>query len=154
SPVSTGIYGRFLMQTLVSHSTPFIGCVPKPALDRTVSRKNLTEPAVRDLVPQARAYYVWDAWVPPLCVRILPSDTKSFFTCIGFAVRRGSTGSGGRPNPSMIFAGEPSCWSARWRTAATLTRKRWRSDADTFEQVHGRYLSEHAKKQNKSWEQA
>jgi integrase len=111
---------------------------------------------LRSLKPREKRYEVWDDDVKPLCVRVLPSGTVTFFYVFPFCGRTRWY----RIGPASIGIAE-----ARLRTKKLIVRvevdgddpqaeKRAKRSAGTFRQLHQRYVEEYAKRNNRSWQVA
>jgi integrase len=104
---------------------------------------------------RANKYEVWDEKVKPLCIRVLPNGTKTFFYVYSFCSRTRWY----RIGPLTIGIKE-----ARRQAVQLIARVARDEDpqakrmaergAGTFAELHQRYLEEWAKRHNKSWQQA
>ena len=130
--------------------------MPRPRKDgspaRAKNRRALTELLVRRLRPEDTPFNVWDTDEPGLVLRVHPSSKRAFKL-----VYR----SHGRPRWYHIglVALSDARRKARKIKAAVdegkdpAAEKRAERGADTFAELADRYLSEHAKRVNKSWRQ-
>jgi integrase len=134
--------------------------MPRPRRDgaasRATRRKRLTELAVRRMRAEATAYNVWDTRQAGLVLRVQPTGHRAWkvvyrhhgrprwyhvgdASAIGLAAAR-------------EMAAEVMLKAMRGRDPAA--ERRAERGAGTFAELYDRYLSEHARKRNKSWEQA
>jgi len=120
---------------------------------REKRRKRLTEFDVRRTKPEESAFQIWDEDVKGFHVRIQPTGQRSFFTYY----RR----NGRRRYYHIGDVREVDLGDAR-RIAAKIKLKviegedpvadrRAQRDQGTLEQVHRRYVEQHARRKNKSW---
>jgi integrase len=116
----------------------------------------ITELTVRRAKPQARAFLTWDTRAPNLALRTQPSGHKSWAVIYS---RNGRS----RWLTLGPAAGIPLDEARTMAAEAMLkvhkgldpaAEKRAERSAGTFADLHARYLTEHAMKHNKSWEQA
>jgi integrase len=119
-------------------------------------RKTLTDLNVSNLEVRKKKYEVWDTQLPWLCVRVEGSGTKTFY----FVYSRNGRARWFRIGPEALGAKQAKIMAreligdvARGRDPQA-ERSAQRTNCVTFAQLHHRYLEEHAKKRNKSWEQA
>jgi integrase len=117
-------------------------------------RKSLTDSNVADLEVREKKYEVRDTKLPGLLVRVEVSGRKTFYFV--YSVR-------GRVRWYRIGPAEMGASSARTRARELIGDIARGGDPQTerraltgvsFEQLHTRYLEEHAKRKNKSWRQA
>jgi integrase len=121
-----------------------------------MDRRNITDFLLRSLKGRPNKYEIWDEKQKPLCVRVLPSGTKTFYYVFSFP-GRGTRWY--RVGPSGIGIKE-----ARRQAVQLIARvargedpqaeRRAQRSAGTFAELHQRYLEEWAKRYNKSWQQA
>jgi integrase len=124
-----------------------------------VQRKKLTDAGIRDLEPRPGAKYEeWDEF-PGLCVRVESSGRKTFY--LVYSIKRrsrwykiGLAAMGDvtvmAVKDARVRARELSGDVARTRDPqAEHMAKR---GGDTFAELYERYLDEHAKRHNKSWQ--
>jgi integrase len=118
-------------------------------------RRNFTPFLLESLKGQAKKYEVWDERVRGLCVRVLPNGTATFYYVFSFYGRTRWH----RIGPLVIGIKE-----ARRQAVQLIARvangedpqaeKRSKRSAGTFRQLHQRYVEEHAKRNNRSWQVA
>ena len=132
--------------------------MPRPKRDggksRPTRKRALTDKIVRELKEEpAAAYYVGDIACPDLLVRVYPSGRRSLY----FRYRR-------RGSPKYFKFGLIEVAEAR-KLAAKLqlsvlegrdpvAERDAQRNAGTFAELADRYVTEYAKKRNKSWTQA
>ena len=124
---------------------------------RTAIRKcRLTELAVKKAQPEAAAYAIWDTLQRGLCLRIQPSGSRAWY-CVYSRQGRprwlylGAAAAIGLAD-ARTMAAEAMLQVARGKDPAA--EKRAERSKGTFQELHERYLNEHAKKHNRSWPQA
>jgi integrase len=116
----------------------------------------LTDTYVRSLLPEARAYLVWDLRTPGLAVAVYPTGTKSWkviyphrgksrWFSIGKVAIIDAEAARKLAVPVLLQVAAGADPQAE-RTASRGT--------GTFEELHDAYLEQHAKLKNKSWRQA
>jgi integrase len=128
--------------------------MPRPK--RPALKRRLTELAVRNLAARSAAYLVWDAHQRGLTIRVRPSGHKAWKVIYSRQ---------GRPRwlhlgstdviplaDARTMAAEALLAVAKGRDPAA--EKRAQRGAGTFEELHARYVEEHAKRVNRSWRQA
>jgi integrase len=131
--------------------------MPRPRKDGTKSapprKLSFTELFIRKVKPESDPFNAWDVKSPGLVLRVQPSGTKSFKIVYSF-----------RGRPRWYHIGSVPLGDAR-RIAAKIRldvaegrdpvalRKAERGSG-TFAELAERYLNEHSKRKNKSWEQA
>ena len=114
------------------------------------NRRNLTPLFVSKVRAQPKAANYWDTKERGLCLRVQPSGHRAFKYVYSF-----------RGAPRWYHLGQCHLGDAR-RIAARLrlaviegkdpvAERRAERSADTFGQLAGRYLEEHAKRRNRSW---
>ena len=117
------------------------------------NRKNLTELFVKRIRPKSVAVNVWDTRERGLCLRIQPSGFRSFKFV--YSIR----GRARWYHIGQVPLSDARRIAAKLRLAVAegkdpLAERRAERGRGTFEEVHSRYLETHAKKRNKSWQQA
>src|SRR5262249_34852299 len=120
---------------------------------RVPNKRSLTELFVRKVRSEASAFNVWDAKERGLVLRVHPSGTRSFKAVysIGGKARWCHIGSVGLSDARKI-AQQVRLDAAHGKDPAA--ERRAERNAGTFAELADRYVSEHAKRKNKSWEQA
>jgi integrase len=131
--------------------------MPRPRMDGTASRRpnrrNLTELFVRKVMTDTTPINVWDEKERGLVLRIHPTGRRAFKVVYS---RQG--------RPRWYHIGQVGLSDAR-RIAAKIklavaegkdpaAGRRAERGAGTFAELANRYVEEHAKRKNKSWEQA
>jgi integrase len=134
--------------------------MPRPNKDgtpaRLARRRSLTERFTRRAKPEAAAYNVWDTYQRGLVLRIQPTGHRAWkcvYTCggrprwlhIGDARAIGLADARRLAQRIMLKAAEGSDPAAE---------RRAERGAGTFAELAARYVEQHAKKKNKSWQQA
>jgi integrase len=116
-------------------------------------KRNLTELYVRRARREAAAFNVWDTKAPGLVLRVQPTGHRAFKVVYSFRSRARwyHVGSVGLADARRI--------AARIRLAVAegkdpVAERMAERGAGTFAEIAERYLDEHAKKKNRSWEQA
>jgi integrase len=127
--------------------------MPRPK--RPALKRRLTELAVRKLKPKPAAYVVWDTLQRGLAIRVQPSGARAWKCIYSFHGRPrwlhlGDAGAIGLAD-ARTLAAEAMLAVARGKDPAA-ERKAERG-AGTFAELAQRYLDEHARKANKSWQQ-
>jgi len=131
--------------------------MPRPKKDGTrakpAHRRNLTELLVRKAKAQGAALNIWDSKAPGLVLRVQPSGHRAFKVVYSYRGRARwyHIGSIGLADARRI--------AAKVRLAVAegkdpLAERQAELGAETFAELAQRYLEEHAKKRNKSWQQA
>jgi len=118
-------------------------------------KTKLTELAVRSLKPAAAAYVVWDDRQHGLAIRVQPTGSKSWYVVYSLRNRvrwyhLGNANAIGLAGARKLAA-EVMLDVIRGKDPAA-ERKAERG-AGTFAELAERYLEQHAKKHNKSWQQ-
>jgi len=118
-------------------------------------KTKLTELAVRSLKPAAAAYVVWDDRQHGLAIRVQPTGSKSWYVVYSLHNRvrwyhLGNANAIGLADARKLAA-EVMLDVIRGKDPAA-ERKAERG-AGTFAELAERYLEQHAKKHNKSWQQ-
>src|SRR5215831_9444736 len=132
--------------------TPILSC----GLAGIPMRKTkLTELTVRSLKPAAAAYVVWDDRQHGLAIRVQPTGSKSWYVVYSLRNRvrwyhLGNANAIGLAGARKLAA-EVMLDVIRGKDPAA-ERKAERG-AGTFAELAERYLEQHAKKHNKSWQQ-
>jgi integrase len=120
------------------------------------NKQKLTSLAVTKLRPAGRPYLVWDDIQRGLALQVQPSGYRSYKLIYRFHKR---------PRWHHIGAADAIALADARRLAAELmlrvikgedvaAEKRAERGAGTFAEIAKRYVEEHAKKRNKSWQQA
>jgi integrase len=131
--------------------------VSRPKKDGTESspprKRNFTELFVRRVRPEATPFNTWDTRERGLVLRVQPTGQRAFKVVYSF-----------RGRPRWYHVGNVGLGDAR-RIAAKVrlsvaegkdpvAERKAERGAGTFAELAERYLTEHAKKRNKSWQQA
>jgi integrase len=121
-------------------------------------RKSLTDENVRDLAAREKKYEVWDAGsraVPGFCVRVEVSGRKTFYfryslrgELFWYRIGPAAMGAAEARTEAKKLTGDVA------RGINPHRERRSKRGGLTFEQLHTRYLEEHAKRHNRSWKQA
>jgi integrase len=134
--------------------------MPRPSKDgrpaRAARRKKLTEVYVSRVKPEQIAFNAWDTKQSGLVLRVQPSGHRSwrvFYRTSGL-VRWYHIG-----NAASISLTDARRIAARVSLAAAegkdpVAEKKAERSSGTFADLAARHLEEHAKKNNKSWQQA
>ena len=120
------------------------------------NKQKLTPLAVTKLRPQSRRYLVWDVLQHGLVLQVHPSGHRSYKLTYRYH---------GRPRRYFIGAADAIGLADARKLAAEImlevirgkdpiAERRAARTTDTFATLANRYLEEHAKKINKSWQQA
>jgi integrase len=128
-----------------------------PRRRRQANKTRLSESTIRRMKPPLeRALLVWDTTVPGLVLRIQPTGKKAWYACYSVHRRQRWLHLG---NAAAIPLAD-----ARQLTRETLiavargngpaAERRAGRSGNSFGEMHQRYLTEHAKKKNRSWKQA
>jgi integrase len=131
--------------------------MPRPKKDGTKAkpacRRNLTELLVRKAKAHGAPLNIWDTRQPGLCLRIQVSGHRPFKVVYSYRGRARwyHIGTVGLADARRI--------AAKVRLAVAegkdpLAERQAERGAGTFAELAERYLDEHAKKKNKSWQQA
>src|SRR5215471_2902953 len=133
-------------------------CVGVPVCRRRAvpNKKKLTTLTVTKLRPTAKPYLVWDSYQRGLALQIQPSGYRAYKLIYRFH---------NRPRWFHLGAADAIALADARRLAAKLmleviqgkdpaAEKRAARGAGTFGEIANRYVQEHAKKKNKSWQQA
>jgi integrase len=128
--------------------------MPRPK--RPALKRRLTELGIRKLKPKAAPYLIWDALQHHLAIRVTPSGARAWKCVYSFHGRPrwlhlGDAGAIGLAD-ARTLAAEAMLAVARGQDPAA-ERKAQRG-AGTFAELASRYVEEHAKRENKSWQQA
>ena len=123
---------------------------------KAANRRKLTASLVAGLQPASRAYRVWDAYQHGLAVVVQPTGHKAWVVAYRFLkrVRWYTIG-----NADVVGLADARKQANKVLLAVIDGKdpgaeKRVARSADTFADLAARYLEEHAKLKNKSWEQA
>jgi integrase len=121
----------------------------------TPNRTKLSPLGVAKLRPKARAYLIWDTLQRGLAIRVQPSGRATYKLVYRHRAR---------PRWYHIGATDAVALADARRVAAKLmlqviegkdpAAERRTARGDTFGDIANRYVEEHAKKRNKSWQQA
>jgi integrase len=119
-------------------------------------KTRLTELTIRNLKPEATTYQVWDERQHGLAIRVQPTGSKSWYVVYSLRGRvrwyhLGNVNALGLTDARKLAA-EVMLHVIRGKDPAA-ERKAERG-AGTFAELGERYLNEHAKRHNRSWEQA
>jgi integrase len=131
--------------------------MPRPQKDGTAARaarrRALTELLVKKIRPEAQAFNLWDTKERGLLLRVQPSGHRAFKFVYSH-----------RGRPRWYHIGTIGLSDARKIAAKVrldvvygkdpVAERQAERGSGTFAEVYARYLAEHAKKRNKSWEQA
>jgi integrase len=129
---------------------------PSKRPKRAARKRRLTELSVRKARPEGAAYLLWDTQQRGLSLRVQPSGQRSWYVCYSRHgrprwLRLGHAGAIGLAD-ARTLAAEAMLAVARGMDPAA--EKKAERGAGTFAELHGKYLEQHAKKNNKSWRQA
>ncbi|MCW5686551.1 MAG: integrase arm-type DNA-binding domain-containing protein [Pseudolabrys sp.] len=134
--------------------------MPRPRRDGTApaapQKHKLNELFLRKLEPRDRTYAIWDTHQRGLAARMQPSGRMSWVYVYS---------ANGRPRWYTIGAADAIGLADARKTAGELASKvaqghdpcaerKLARDKGTFGELADRYLDEHAKRRNKSWQQA
>src|SRR5262249_26298999 len=122
---------------------------------RAVRKQRLQELTVQKARPEAKTYLIWDTKQTHLALQVQPTGSKAW-KCI--------YSRHGRPrwlhlgDAKIIGLADARTMAAEAMLAVAKGKdpaadKRAERGAGTFAELHERYLGEHAKKHNKSWQQ-
>jgi integrase len=120
---------------------------------RAVNKRVLTELFIRKVRPEAVAFSVWDAKEPGLVLKVNPTGRKNFKVVystrgrawwyhVGWVGLRDARKIAQQVRLDVAHGKHP------------VAERRAERSAGTFAELHERYVSEYAKKRNKSWRQA
>jgi integrase len=120
------------------------------------NKRKITTSFLQKLKPQPHAVMVWDTYQRGLVLRVEPTGHKSWKVIYR---------SGNRPRWFHIGAADAIPLVEARKLAAEImlevargndpqAERKARRMAGTFAEIYDRYLNEHAKRKNKSWEQA
>ena len=120
---------------------------------RLPNKRSLTELFVRKVRGEASAFNIWDAREPGLVLRVQPSGHRVFKAVysIGGKARWYHIGNVGLSDARKM-AQQVRLDVAHGKDPAA--ERRAERNAGTFAELADRYVNEHAKRKNKSWEQA
>jgi integrase len=129
---------------------------PKRRAKRPTQKRRLTNLFVRKAKPRDKAFVIWDTHQRGLALRVQPTGARSWYTVYSRHgrprwLRLGDANAIGLSD-ARTLAIEAALAVARGRDPAA-ERKAERG-AGTFGELAEKYLEQHAKKHNKSWEQA
>jgi integrase len=131
--------------------------MPRPSKSgdpaRPRRKRTLTELFVKKVRAEAAPYNVWDAKERGLVLRVQPSGQRAFKFVYSFR---------GRPrwfHIGTVGLGDARRIAAKARLAVAegkdpVAERRAQRGAGTFAELASRYVEQHAKRKNKSWEQA
>jgi integrase len=126
-----------------------------PRAKHAPRKQRLTELGIRKLKPKAAPYLTWDTLRHGLAIRVTPSGARAW-KCIYSHHGRprwlhlGDAAAIGLAD-ARLLAAETMVQVARGKDPAA--EKRAERGAGTFAELAAKYVEEHAKKENKSWEQ-
>jgi Arm DNA-binding domain len=123
---------------------------------RAARKQRLQEMSVQKARPEARTYLIWDTKQSHLALQVQPTGSKSWKVIYSRH---------GRPrwlhlgDAKVIGLGDARLLAAEAMLAVAKGKdpaadKRAERGAGTFAELHEKYLEQHAKRHNKSWEQA
>ena len=123
------------------------------AAPRAPNKRVLTELFIRKVKPEPSAFSVWDAKEPGLALRVQPTGRKAFKAVYSARGRAwwyhiGTIGLA----DARKMAQQVRLDVAHGRHP--VVERRAERSAGTFAELHERYLTEYAKKKNRSWKQA
>jgi integrase len=129
---------------------------PKRRAKRPTQKRRLTNLFVRKAKPRDKAFVIWDTHQRGLALRVQPTGARSWYTVYSRHgrprwLRLGDANAIGLSD-ARTLAIEAALAVARGRDPAA-ERKAERG-AGTFGELAEKYLEQHAKKHNKSWQQA
>src|SRR5262249_2354084 len=125
-------------------------------MKRAARKAKLTELHLKAKPEADRTYLIWDTERPGLCVSVRPNGRATF----KFIYSRGGRSRWytiGDAKAIGVSKGRSIARELAGRVAEgkdPQAEKKAERGAGTFAELHQRYLEEHAKKRNKSWEQA
>ena len=123
---------------------------------RAARKRQLTELGVRKARPEKSPYLIWDQRQHGLALRVHPSGDRAWMTIYSRQ---------GRPrwlrlgDANAISLGDARTLAAEAMLAVArggdpAAEKQAERGAGTFAELAGKYVEQHAKKHNKSWQQA
>lgn len=123
---------------------------------RPANKRVLTELFVRKAKPRATAFVVWDLRQRGLCIRTMPSGSKSWFAVYSRHGRPrwlhiGKADAIGLAD-ARVLAAKVMLAVAEGKDPAA--EKKAERGSGTFAELAEKYVEQHAKKHNKSWKQA
>ena len=120
---------------------------------RAPNKRSLTELYVRKVRPEVSAFNVWDAKERGLVLRVQPSGARAFKAVysVGGRARWFHIGNVGLADARKMAA-QVRLDVAHGKDPAA--ERRAERNSGTFAELAERYVSEHAKRKNKSWAQA
>jgi len=120
---------------------------------RAPNKRNLTELYVRKVRPEATAFNVWDGREPGLVLRVQPSGARAFKAVysVGGRARWYHIGNVHLADARKM-AQQVRLDVAHGKDPAA--ERRAERNSGTFAELAERYVNEHAKRKNKSWQQA
>ena len=129
---------------------------PQQRPKKPARKLRLIELSVYKAKPKTAAYAMWDTKQAGLALRVQPSGSRSWYCVYSYRgrprwLRLGDAGAIGLSDARMLAA-EAMLAVARGKDPAA--DKRAERGAGTFADVAARYLEQHAKRHNKSWQQA
>jgi integrase len=127
-----------------------------PHQKRPALKRRLTELSVRKLKPKTKSYLIWDTLQRGLAIRVQPTGARAWKVIYSRHGRPrwlhlGDVGAIGLAHARELAA-EAMLAVARGKDPAA--EKRAERGAGTFAELAARYVEDHAKKTNKSWQQA
>jgi integrase len=119
-------------------------------------KRKLTELTVRSLKPEATAYQVWDERQHGLAIRVQPSGSRSWYVVYSLRNRVRWYHIG---NANALGLADARKLAARIMLAVIegkdpAAERKAERGAGTFAELAERYVDQHAKRHNRSWEQA
>jgi integrase len=119
-------------------------------------KRKLTELTVRSLKPDATAYQVWDERQHGLAIRVQPSGSRSWYVVYSLRNRVRWYHIG---NANALGLADARKLAARIMLAVIegkdpAAERKAERGAGTFAELAERYVDQHAKRHNRSWEQA
>lgn len=124
---------------------------------RAPNKRKLTDTLVRNLLPEAKPYLVWDLRTPGLAIAVQPSGTKTWKVIYPFRGRSRWYTIPGKVGAIDLEAARKLAVPVLLKVAAgtdpQAERKSQRGEG-TFEELVDRYFDEYAEQNNKSWRQA
>jgi integrase len=124
---------------------------------RAPNKRKLTDTLVRNLLPDAKPYLVWDLRTPGLAVAVHPTGTKTWKVIYPFRGRSRWYTIPGKVGAIDLEAARKLAVPVLLKVAAgTDPQAELKSQRGerSFEELVDRYFDEYAKQNNKSWRQA
>jgi Arm DNA-binding domain len=122
---------------------------------RPAQKKRLTDLSIRNARPRDKAYVVWNTKQSGLALRVQPTGAKRWYVIYSRRgrprwLRLGDANAIGLAD-ARVLAGETMLAVAKGNDPAA--EKKAERGAGTFAELAGKYVEQHAKKYNKSWQQ-